>query len=97
MADRAAARLPLTYGPDSPEPTTPIRLRCTCCTCAWSGKPLQPWQRIGHPHPGAGDYRWFNGDKLRTWPMLTHNHGPLVNVDRLSRIRAAYRRRNRRG
>lgn len=97
MADRSASRLPLVWRAGDPEPSAPIRVRCTCCAHTWMGTPLRPWKRISRPHLGVGDYRWWNGDKLRSWDMLTRNHGPLVNVDRLRRLHAAYGRRRRHG
>lgn len=96
MAERPSARRQLVWTVRDPEPRFPVRLRCDCHTTTWNGTPLPPWQQVRASDPD-GLYRWHNGDKTRTWPMLAGNHGPLINVDRLSRIRVAYRRRSRRG
>lgn len=50
---------------------------------------VRPYSRA----PEHAGYTWWNGDKLRTWPMLTNNRGPVHNVARLAALHTAYRRR----
>ncbi|MFY1686532.1 hypothetical protein [Plantactinospora sp. WMMB782] len=86
MADQTATRLPLAWRAGDPEPDN----RVTEVRTGYG----ETWTRVrsDREHP---DYRWWNGDKIRTWDMLTHNRGPLYNAARLRRLHSAYRGRRR--
>lgn len=79
-------RLPLVWRAGAPEPDDRVSTVRTDYG--------ETWVRV-QPYTDNPDYRWWNGDKLRTWDMLTYNRGPLYNTARLRRLHAAYGRRRR--
>ncbi len=81
-----AARLPLVWRAGDPEPDN--RVTHVSTGPHW----FDQWHRVRPPRE-APDYRWHNGDKIRTWDMLTHNRGPVFNTARLRHTRTLKRQR----
>ncbi|MEU0078481.1 hypothetical protein ABZY58_11345 [Micromonospora tulbaghiae] len=88
MAEHSAARLPLVWRAGDPEPDRRVTEVRTGYGETWRRIRVGDWNPL---------YRWFNGDKVRPWDMLTHNRDPLYNTARLRRMHAMYGRRKRRG
>lgn len=83
-----------TWRAGDPEPGGHVRVVRTLGEYGWRRR----WRRI-RVHGWDPAYRWWNGDKVRTWPMIAANWGPLVDHDAQARMYRAYdaRRRKRRG
>jgi hypothetical protein len=82
------------WKPGDPEPGPQVRMVRTLGEYGWRYR----WRRFRVQGRWKNpDYHWFNGDKARTWPMLSSNWGPLVDHDAQARMYRAYdaRRRNR--